>query len=282
MSFRINNQALAEPAYLCPLSLSIVLNSESNAGRLSVEHVPPASLGGKPFVLTSTKHNNQDGHSSDMNLLRYFEGQNFQAGKGEIPVKISSPQLDFTGMNARFSFNAKEKVEVILSSSTKIINALDYKGLFKNWDGSKFSLQWTIQKELDKRAILKCAYLTAFRHLGYRMLIDQKGFKNNTYGQLTAYLNGSETPFPTVIIPGHAPLEQWPIGLVNQPSSLTNLFVNLTFSLKGFDYKYVVFLPHPSATSLDNLQQLHHQIEAKPDKIFDFSISELSPVLLFT
>jgi hypothetical protein len=54
-----------QDVYICPLCGRGFLIQAVIDGTLTLEHVPPKSLGGKPLVLTCKDCNNDSGHSID-------------------------------------------------------------------------------------------------------------------------------------------------------------------------------------------------------------------------
>lgn len=84
LNFRLDKQ-YKEDAYLCPLSFKVFdrrgLNEEYT-DQLTLEDVPPKSLGGKGICLTSKINNSRAGHTFDNVLLKHLEDQNFLQGKG--------------------------------------------------------------------------------------------------------------------------------------------------------------------------------------------------------
>jgi hypothetical protein len=265
--------------YLCPISMCLYTIEDLKQDQLTIEHVPPKSLGGKGLVLTSKEINNKDGYTSDKKLLNFFEGENFNSNGGGIDVKISSEELDCRGITAKLSITESIKPRFIINSSRENIKALEYKGLFKHWDGVKFNMTWKLNQEIDRKALLKCAYLIAFHGIGYELLFDSKGFKTNTYGSLIDYLKdtNSNSDFPVIYKNEHAPLDKSLIGFIDSPVEYRSIFVNVTFTLKGHSFKYVVFLPHPEDTCLEKLHSLNNLFQ-KADKggAINFKISEFN------
>lgn len=89
--------------YLCPIALTLHARDDIKTGQLTIDHVPPKSLGGKPLILTNKEINNTDGQSSDKKLLNYFTGCNFQSHGRPLRTKVSSKDIDLQGLNSQFS-----------------------------------------------------------------------------------------------------------------------------------------------------------------------------------
>src|SRR5690606_38874907 len=77
--------------YLCPLSLQPYIQGPIDMDmedQLSVEHVPPKSMGGKPVCLISKRINSTLGHEMDTLLLDQFNFRQFRRGNGPYPVTV--------------------------------------------------------------------------------------------------------------------------------------------------------------------------------------------------
>ena len=71
---------IKEPLYICPLCLrgyTKIALSQNVPNPLTIEHVPPESLGGKPLLLTCKECNNTSGHLSDSILKKHLQSQKF-------------------------------------------------------------------------------------------------------------------------------------------------------------------------------------------------------------
>lgn len=80
-----------EESIFCPICLQ-VFDSTSlipiGENYLTIEHIPPDSLGGTPSLLLCKKCNNECGDTLDIHLLRYIQVASF--GQGKEPLKVST------------------------------------------------------------------------------------------------------------------------------------------------------------------------------------------------
>lgn len=273
-----NGEKIEETYYLCPISLELFLETALFTGSLTIEHVPPRSLGGKPIILTSKTINSTDGYSSDKNLLNFFESLNFKSGKGGISTVISSESLDLNGVKVVLSLgDVRGKLGMKMLTSTSNIEALDYKGLFRNWNGGQFNIRGSLQNQIEKKTLLKCAYLTAFASIGYSLIMCKDGLREHTYGVLIDYLRGinPENEFPCVYFNQHAPIENSKVGVVSWNENVKSFVVNLTFKLNEVHYNYAVFLPHPETENLDCLKDLAQRQLIKDKTQIDFKVTPI-------
>lgn len=76
-------------SYMCPLCLKVF--SRAQIEQLSIEHVPPGSLGGSPLVITCRKCNNESGYKLDAHAAHYNDVLKLFSGKsGHFqPVRLS-------------------------------------------------------------------------------------------------------------------------------------------------------------------------------------------------
>jgi hypothetical protein len=279
-----NVPEIPDELYLCPISLNYFSEETLNSGDLTLEHVPPASLGGKGKVLTCKLINNADGQSSDKQFLNYFKGLIFEQHQGTLPAKISSTDLQFRGITAELSIGLNGKPRFQFITSTKNIKAMEHRKLFELWEGTNFNVTWQVQKEINQRTLLKCAYLTAFSRIGYHLLFSDKGFRKDTYGLLAEFLRSKDLPetFPVPFIPRHSPEDTPSIGMINQPFEYRSLYVNLDFHLNKHRFKYAVFLPHPLDENLDAMKNLDALIiKGNGGKPIDLKISPIPDQYLF-
>jgi HNH endonuclease len=63
--------------YICPLCMQGFTEAAIDAGQLTIEHVPPKSLGGRGILLTCSECNTSSGHSLDAALHRRDEQRRF-------------------------------------------------------------------------------------------------------------------------------------------------------------------------------------------------------------
>lgn len=265
IKIQIENNDLQSGFYICPIKLSLHYIDDIKSGILTLDHVPPKSLGGKLLILTNANANNKDGYTSDKKLLNYFEGQNFLNHARKLKTKVSSKELNLQGITNYLCINkeikdGQERIVFEFNPGFENYNVLENREFFKNWDGMEFSVRGQITKTIDKKGILKCAYLTAFSKIGYDLLFSDNGFKKDTYHLIAKVLAGEveADDFPLVFKEGHAPLSASNVGIITHPEEYSCMIINLTFELEKIFYKYVVYLPHPNHDSFENIKNINN------------------------
>lgn len=258
LTIRSDSTELPDELYLCPISLNYFSEISLSNGNLTLEHVPPNSLGGKPLILTCKNVNNTDGASSDKKMLNFFKTRLFINNKGKLPARLSSVDRDFQGITSEISIDTTGSPKIHFLTSAKNLKALEHKKLFELWDGTQFKFSIQLRKQVEKRTLLKCAYLMAFSKIGYNLFLSSKGYSQSTYGILGKVLRSEITPeeYPIPYLNEHSPKNTPQIGLISEPKEYRSLYVNLEFILDGNTFKYVVFLPHPLENNLNSLRNM--------------------------
>jgi len=82
------------PTYICPICLKEFGPLDEGENHLTLEHVPPETLGGKANILTCSKCNNEAGYKIDAHLverLRQLDTEKLEPGTEiKITVKIGT------------------------------------------------------------------------------------------------------------------------------------------------------------------------------------------------
>jgi hypothetical protein len=172
--------SLPFPAYICPLCKGVfpkdAIMSHDKESELTVEHIPPKSVGSKEIVLTCKNCNNTHGSKLDSHLsgklkggkfLSMTPGEEIQAEfevNGNIPargyIKISnsgSVEVFFDGKRTNQKYE-KQLIDFVTSDSNK----------------KKLKMTFTTHnRRLAKLSILRSAYLWAFCRLGYAFIFSK-------------------------------------------------------------------------------------------------------------
>jgi hypothetical protein len=155
------------PGYLCPICFGCFVGLE----RLSEEHVPPESIGGRVLCLTCCRCNSNAGHSVDAQAHREHMARSFLAEGltqrariviGELQVTVDLTRADnATNMRVLGAHNDPAKVSVLRGALSKIK------------DGDTFQIRGTVSYDRAKADIsyLRTAYLGASAKLGYTYIL---------------------------------------------------------------------------------------------------------------
>lgn len=171
---RVQLEPERDDMVICPLCFESWFTVEAIESKLlTLEHVPPRSLKGKPIILTCQECNNTQGSTLDSSLAGYIcdidvlNGQ----GTGYVDGKL---KLD-NGDEIRINFRTTEKgwriVPVPKASREQHMQSVN--DSFEN--GKVEKLNVTLQITNPRRAklsLLRAAYLLAVAHMGYGFLMN--------------------------------------------------------------------------------------------------------------
>ena len=91
---RINKEFVE--ATLCPLCMRVfkeqALNQQTDLP-LTLEHLPPEELGGKPSILLCKKCNSTTGHDIDSKLLEYLKVMPFHSSEPKSSVRLKNTTI---------------------------------------------------------------------------------------------------------------------------------------------------------------------------------------------
>lgn len=236
--------------FICPLCLKTYqfLDPDNN---ITIEHVPPEKLGGKPLLLTCKDCNSICGYNLDIYLinevrnsyvLRHLDKKRHKA-KLQIEDVCINADATIIG-NSDIFFNIDEQ-----KNNPKSYNALNK---YLATDDSIYRINATIklseQKTNTKKAaiaILKSAYLLAFYYLGYRYILHSNLDPirkqilypdNDLFGG--KYILSNERHLPAELTDG--------IYLISLNSiSLYGVILSFKAQKQDYTHRSLVALPHP-------------------------------------
>lgn len=157
--------------YCCP----ICIRGFDNPDELTVEHVPPKSVGGKPLVLTCRDCNNRSGHLLDAHIRTGRDLHEVAEGKRETWIRLSHVGHTVT---AKMLFEAG-KIQITAVPENSHPEA--HRSLFANLNkiaatGStdwQLSIEFSVRHDQWREAVgwLRVAYLYTFAALGYNFIL---------------------------------------------------------------------------------------------------------------
>lgn len=178
-----NEPANVQNVFICPICLEVIDLSKFSENDfnniISLEDVPPKSMGGKPILITCKQCNNICGHEIDvylLNELKYREEM-------QLPSSVSRKAKLTLGDNVlNATFKIKDDKNIVLEVTQKN----DPKKVKTHFEDIKQSgVNWKLDAQIIlsdvKRnptaaniALLKSAYLLAFQRLGYRYILNEE------------------------------------------------------------------------------------------------------------
>lgn len=177
-----NNGEQLKNKFICPICLKIFdLNECLNSGdKISLEDIPPKSLGGHPLTITCKNCNNSCGRNLDIYLFNEIKkgciiplsGKEMQKGTISNGSTTLQGQISFDVYNKIISVKIDEKNNN--PSNIDTLNS-DLKKAFESRIPANFQMNFTELKrcpEVLSTALLKNAYLLAFHTFGYRYILQ--------------------------------------------------------------------------------------------------------------
>ncbi|MGZ5118889.1 MAG: HNH endonuclease [Burkholderiales bacterium] len=154
--------------YLCPICLKLIPNIDG----VTIEHVPPKSLGGKKLCLTCRTCNSTAGHSIDSAMFREHGMRSFLSPSGHrTRVKVD---LGGRILNAEMSQDPDAiNIQILANQNNPVVEEEFKDNMTDGGEGRTINV--TIwggyrQREADV-GYLKTAYLAAFSKFGYRWIL---------------------------------------------------------------------------------------------------------------
>ncbi len=168
--------------YVCPLCMYAFTRQAIAAGSVTLEDVPPKSVGGKPLVLTCRRCNSRSGHELDAHVRR---AEDLVAG---ITGTLGRPQrvrivMGDVKLNALLETSADPRRRMLITglpnnNAPKVRQAFEdhlerATGPGRRWDG--LTVEFYGEAYSPSRADigwLRAAFLLAFALFGYRYALN--------------------------------------------------------------------------------------------------------------
>ena len=187
--FRYGSKAIAKyrngnsSIYYCPICQLGYYEASAITGELTLEDVPPKSIGGKPILLTCRKCNSSAGHIIDAAIANRNKLVDFEKiVRGQKKGTIPSVTLSFGELQITTSIHAQSTFDIRPVEKANAPNTIEnYKNHLMNisnsgGNGFEFKLTKTLKYDnrLAKLGYLKSAFLIVFAWLGYRYAFDPR------------------------------------------------------------------------------------------------------------
>lgn len=190
--FQIGSEAAARVLrtragiYVCPLCAKGFAKQAVATGALTLEHVPPASVGGRGIVLTCRNCNSTAGHAMDYAVQGWKKLEQFH----ELVLKGGSDftgparlTIDGTALNVMLSRADDGAIVMAIRGDAnnpaaikKVADYMDRSASEGFGEGQTYHLSVTAKyKARDaKLSRLRAAFLVAFAKFGYRYAFDNR------------------------------------------------------------------------------------------------------------
>jgi hypothetical protein len=284
--------------YICPICFDTFFEEDlenTAVNPLTLEDVPPVSLGGKPLALTCKSCNSKNGHELDAHLLNILLDVD---SKSFLPNSHSKATFEISGNKVNGSFGIDEKGTATLRIEPNIshpdhykiftskmdersitkYNPLFYPGklIYEEWRTPKFKmdLKRVYKQRRAEIALLKIAYLIAFSNFGNGFLINPSLFKIREQ-----ILNPDKDILPNVFWIKHQfPKEMEGLNIVSHPKELHCFLIIFNLITKSKTTQCAIALPGPSQPSVKIYNYIEGYLCAGDgSKLFDFTVEHLAP-----
>ncbi|MBN1564916.1 MAG: hypothetical protein JXA10_13800 [Anaerolineae bacterium] len=252
--------------------------SESDPDEISLEHVPPDSVGGKVRTITCKVCNSESGSKLDNHLALKLEHEDIFAERSSGPLQAHA---SIDGIRLPIDFYKEDNnFSIVIPNNDKWqqkcrsqIDAFTEKVV-----SGKFEINVEYKLHSSKRAnaaILRSAYLWAFSVFGYGVLINPHFpvIRGQIHNPEENILSSQGYGF----LSGGIPDELLGVNLIKSPREARSLLVVLDVTSElGTKTRYGVMLPGPSLPGpmiydwLESHQEepINYQLEHIPE--FDF------------
>lgn len=256
--FNLNGEKTA--GYICPLCFKIFdkngLSTEYD-DHLTLEDVPPKTLGGNVKLLTCKICNNEQGSSLDKHLKEQLLTKDFLSGEPDVKRKAKFNVDNRWNIGGTIHHTEEGGFKLLAIEGNS--NEKHYRRLFKKGGEKIENINFTIFGEYKKNraqiAKLRVAYLWLVSAFGYATLINSN--MHVIRKQIQNYDNLKYNVFGITDI--DFPSEYEGINIITKPKSLRSFAVAFTLKTEQKERKFIVLLPGPSDPGLsiyDTLNKL--------------------------
>ncbi len=254
-------QPVDQPMYICPLCLRAYTDKSLDqkvSNPLTLEDLPPKSVGGSPKILTCKECNNKAGHSLDKTIAESLETESFIRGIPNSKINGIIKVNDGVEFRSVIKIEEHKRFNLFFNANIPHVkNDLDY--LTNNWNNSKINFSFrSPENEIYSRSLLRIGFLLAFYYLGNRVLFEPN------YHKIRDYINEqnqNQLAYSGVTI--FPPDFDGNTGLhvLKEPQTCRSYLIIYQIALQTITKKVGVFFPGPGElgwtryTSLQNIDR---------------------------
>lgn len=263
--------------YICPLCFEVFFEKDllnSSVNYLTLEDIPPKSLGGKVRALSCKNCNSKSGHKLDNHLLKRLTELDFQSflpnsqtdttfvlneNKMNGMVKIDEKgtiNVDFQNKRSNPSESKKFIAELfpprtIYSPIHALLNPNFVEPEYKS-ESFSFKKEEKSDERRAEIALLRVAYLYAFSIFGHGFLINGNLFKIRE--QLA---NPEKNILPKVFWVNYKfPENMIGVNIIKKPKDLQSFLVIFNLTTKSTTRQFAICLPGPTNPGLKIYENL--------------------------
>ena len=247
-----------ENGCLCPLCMKVFSVSDLDStleNYLTLEDVPPFSLGGSPKTLSCKKCNSTSGHELDSHLLKKINELDFHMflpnSKADVQFKLNNNKANGTvEIDANGTFHLKLDIKRSNPPEFSQFNSdLTSNGITGNFETPPFTIKPKAKSDEHRAeiALLRIAYLIAYSFFGSGFLISPGLYKvrkqlNNPNEEILPRGLGINFDFPDEFLG---------VNMITQPEELSCFLIIFLLKTESRTKKYSIALPGPSSPGID-------------------------------
>jgi hypothetical protein len=268
-------QFITDNLYVCPLcadGFMEVMLDQRKRNPLTLEDLPPKSVGGKTKILTCKKCNNSSGTQLDKLILNSLESESFLK---LIPDSIVSTNIkvnDKYNLRSRLKIAREEKYKFIFSVKQSPYYQACLDEMNKDWRNTKINLSFNIpNKSKTAIALLRIGYLFAFYYLGHRLLYEGNIHKIR---ETILLAQNNFLPHSGVFILSEPTSLSEGIHLLIEPKEYRSFFIIFKIKLKTLSKTIAVPIPGPGDQGWTNYTKLSHLSKSIQLNFRDFTSND--------
>lgn len=262
------------PIYICPLCKGIFYLddtfSNNDGSLLTVEHVPPKSVGYSCEILTCKMCNNDHGAILDSHFKREVSLKSIFA---ITPNRsLTSEFVIDERIPTRGNLNIDEEGEISFFFDGKRTNPKYEKEIIKRVQDprkmKKLKMKFkTYNKKLASLSLIRAGYLILFNRFGYGFLFTKGAEK------IRQIINNQNTKdeFP-IVIPNEISDDLIGINVIIEPKELSSYLVGINVQDGNYSFNYGIIIPGAHDLDMDVYRFISKRIETKQN--LDFEVVE--------
>jgi hypothetical protein len=245
-----------EDIFVCPTCFRYFRRNalDMDESPITIEHVPPESLGGLPITLTCRICNNWAGRELESSLCHLLDVLEFSSGIPGASVDARVEFRDIAVVNAELEF--RPNMHLTIGTSEDRTNPEEILKLKSSAGNNPPELVFNFRGKRGRQikakraecAILRIAYLFAFAQFGYAFIMP------SPISQVRSqFLNPDEEilPFWGIARADHLSDDYLGVCFVRKPDSLRSFACVFDLVTSLSKHRYIVLLPGPENLSTD-------------------------------
>ncbi len=264
-----------QPMYICPLCLrgyTKVALDQNFHNPLTIEDVPPKSLGGKPLLLTCKECNSKGGYLLDSALNQHLQSQWFLilSPGAKVVGKVSVNKLG--AVNSTIKFGEKREIFFQVDGKNYMVKK-HIQELQSSESGG--DINFTVKIPNPTRAtvaILKIGFLLSFNYLGNLMLLSPNIEK------IVRQINHPDQKIlPHTSVTKINQDEHYKKGLyfLTSPENYRSFFVAFSLKIDGLSESFGVFIPGPGENGWQHFENIKNLTRGAKLAFKDISFNDM-------